>query len=127
MTATKKKRVTLSEMLLNVLRSSYDIGRTFPAHLEASDHYRRGFHAGVYLVNEKLRGLIRAVERFERTDTVRMADESEMFDALQWNLAQYRTLKSILSCEGQAYFVEDCIIKALERVLAGEKMDKVTV
>ena len=117
----------LSERLLDVLRGSYDIGRTFPAHLEASDHYGRGFHAGVYVVNEKLRGLIRAVQSFEQTDTVRAADENEIYDALQWNLRQYRTLVSILECERQGSHVERQIRDALERVLAGEKMDKVTV
>lgn len=127
MAEPKTKPNTLSERLLNVLRESYAIGRTFPTHLEASDHYRRGFYAGVYAVNEKLRGLIYAVARFERTDTVRMANESDMFDALQWNLAQYRTMVSILDCERQSSFVERAVVKALEGVLRGEKMEKVGV
>ena len=117
----------LSERLYDVLRERYKIGRTFPTHLEASDHYRRGFHAGVTAVADKLHDLIQAVKSFERTDTVRMADESEMFDALQWNLRQYRTMVDILQCEGQASHVEGCIRDALERVLSGEKMDKVGV
>jgi hypothetical protein len=117
----------LSEQLLDVVREHYAISRTFPAHLEASDHFRRGFHAGVSAVSDKLRELVHTVRSFERTDTVRMADENEIFDALQWNLRQYRKLQDILSCERQAHFVEDCVIKALERVLAGEKMERVHV
>ena len=122
--AAQKK---LSERLVDVIRERHDIARTFPKWGEDSRAFRLGFQAGVRALSDKLEGLLHAVRAFERTDTVRMADESEMFDALQWNLAQYRTLKSILSCEGQAHFVEGCIIDALERVLAGEKMDKVTV
>jgi hypothetical protein len=124
MNAKANKPKTLSEKLLDVVRAHFDMGRTFKG-TDYSREYGAGFHAGVSAVSDKLHGMLRDVQRFERTDTVRMADESGMFDALQWNLAQYRQIKAILSCEGQAHFVEDCIIKALESVLAGEKMEKV--
>jgi hypothetical protein len=117
----------LSDKLLNAIQGANELWRTFNHQGNATRDYQLGFRMGVSALAERFKNLRHAVEAFERTDTVRMADENEMFDALQWNLAQYRQMMAILNCEGQATYIESCIVKALERVLRGEKMEKVTV
>jgi len=120
----KKK---LSNQLFDAIRGANELWRTFKHGGSSTREFQLGFRAGVEAMANRITDLRGAVEQFESTDTVRMAEESEIFDALQWNLAQYRQLVSILECERESAWVESNIVTALERVLRGEKMKKVTV
>jgi len=122
---SKKK---LSEKFYEASRDVHELGRTFkPWKGDATKEFAWGFSAGASALMDRFKGLIDDIVAFEKTDAVRMADESEMVDALQWNLRQYRTLVSILECEREYSGHARAVVKMLEKVLAGEKIEEVRV